>query len=75
MVQSASSEWLMVQGIVSTLTQSDLQGQKGPTIRRVRFLFEGSPPQDSFPVHVGLAEPIAPDRSLFRGLQQGSSNV
>ncbi len=62
-MRSVGIEALFVYGVVNTLTQSALQGSKDPTVRRVRFLIDGLPPQDSLPWHIDLREPIAPDQS------------
>lgn len=59
---SASTEALMVQGVVNTLTQEAVRGKAGPPVQRVRFLFEGSPPYETFPAHIDLSDPVAPDR-------------
>lgn len=62
-IRSATAEFLMVQGIVASITQQALAGRRGPRVHRVRFLFEGSPSQDTFPSHIDLSEPVAPDKS------------
>ena len=59
--KSAALEALMVYAVVNTLTQPTLQAPADMAVRRVRFLFEGSPPQEIFPAHLDLTEPIAPD--------------
>lgn len=60
-IKSASAELLMVHGIVASLAQPALKGRQEPPVRTVRFLFEGSPPQETFPAHIDLSEPVAPD--------------
>jgi hypothetical protein len=66
-VKSASLESLMVYGIVNTLTQASLLGsgdekrQAQVVPKKVRFLVEGSPPRESFPAHLDMSAPIAPD--------------
>ena len=59
--KSAASEMLFVRAIVATLSQAELRGAEDDRVRSVRFLFEGSPPQDSFPTHVDLSDPITFD--------------
>lgn len=59
--KSATLESLMVYGIVNTLTQTNLQQETANNIQRVRFLFEGAPPQENFPAHIDLSEPIEPN--------------
>jgi len=61
-VQSASFEALMVNGIALTLTQNVVRGGGDDAANRIRILVEGAPPQDSFPAHVDVLEPIRPDR-------------
>jgi spore germination protein GerM len=60
-IKSASLESLMVYGIVNTLTQSALQGDKERPVTKVRFLVEGSAPRESFPAHIDVSMPIGPD--------------
>lgn len=59
--KSAALEALMVYAVVNTLTQPALQGASDAAVRRIRFLFEGSPPQEIFPAHLDLSEPVEPD--------------
>lgn len=75
LVASATSELLMIQGVTSSLTQVEIKGEDGPPVKRIRFLFEGSPPQNTFPVHLELEEAIAPDRNLTRIYREGAPNV
>lgn len=58
---SASAEALMVYGVVNSLVQDVLAESSGKIVKKVRFLFEGSPPNESFPAHIDLSEPIWPD--------------
>jgi spore germination protein GerM len=60
--KSASLESLLVYGVVNTLTQSNLQQATAQRIEKVRFLFEGAPPQENFPAHIDLSGPVAPNR-------------
>lgn len=60
-LRSAELEALMVYAVVNTLCQPDLRGEDQDEIKRVRFLIEGSPPQERFPSHIGLTEALAPD--------------
>ncbi len=64
---SADIESLMAQGVVNTLVQAPLQGKADAPVQRVRFLFEGSPPYETFPAHIDLSEPIAPDPAWLAG--------
>lgn len=59
--KSAAAEMLFVRAIVATMSQAELRGTDEDRVRSVRFLFEGSPPQDSFPTHVDLSEPVTFD--------------
>ncbi len=59
---SASSEALLIYSVVNTLSQPELKGpSEDVTIARVRFLVDGSPPTDAFPIHLDLSRPVAPD--------------
>ena len=75
LIGSASAELLMLQSIATSLTQPDLKGDKEPAVRRIRFLFEGSPPQDSFPKHIELTDSIMADWDLVRASGNVSRNV
>lgn len=55
-------EALMVFGIVNTMMQPPLQGEDGLTVKQVRFLFDGGAPQEIFPAHIDLSEPLVQDR-------------
>jgi hypothetical protein len=70
---SASAEALMTYGIVNTLTQPGVRGRDSgqDEVRRVRFLFEGSPPSDGFPRHVDLTDPIVRNEEWLA--QQGGA--
>jgi len=57
-IQSASSDMLLVQGIYKTLSQSALKGKNDRGVLSVRFLFEGSPYQGTFPAHYDLSDSI-----------------
>lgn len=58
--QGASSEGLMVYGVVQTLCQPGLYRAGDPVITRVRFLFEGNA-QERFPHHIDLGNPVSPN--------------
>jgi spore germination protein GerM len=60
--KSATLEGLMFYAIVDTVAQKSLMGEDGKTVQRVRFLIEGLPPQEAFPAHLDLSQPLAPDR-------------
>ncbi len=57
---SCATEALMIYAVANTLTQEALRVEGDPQILRVRFLFEGSP-QEAFPVHLDVSEPVLPD--------------
>lgn len=61
-LRGAALETLMVYAVVNTLTQPELRGEHAQGVRRVRFLIEGSPPQETFPAHLDLTAPIGPDQ-------------
>ena len=60
--RSTEMEALMVFGIVNTMMQQQLQGEDGLAVRQVRFLFDGAAPQEIFPAHIDLSEPLVQDR-------------
>ncbi|HIO70102.1 MAG TPA: hypothetical protein EYG58_06095 [Nitrospirales bacterium] len=63
-IKSASAEMLMVDGVVKTLVQLALKGQNDLSVKSVRFLFEGSAYQQSFPTHIDLTDPVRPRQSV-----------
>ncbi|MCC6153366.1 MAG: GerMN domain-containing protein [Candidatus Hydrogenedentes bacterium] len=67
--KSASGEAMMVYGVVNTLTQRELKGANSEQVRTVRFLFEGRAPENLFPVHLDLANPITPDPQWIRKVE------
>ena len=69
-IHSASAELLMVRAIVSSVAQPNLRGPTDGSVRSVRFLFEGSPSRETFPVHIDLSNPIIPDRSWIAGVSE-----
>ena len=70
--RSASSEALMVYGLANSVAQSAVEGESGGSVERIRFLFEGSPLGDSFPDHLDLSGPIAPDSRWLASSGSGS---
>lgn len=73
--RSASTEILMAYGVVNTLTQPALQGDQEPAVRVVRFLVEGSAPEEAFETHLDFSGPIAPNpRWISAGEAVVSSN-
>lgn len=74
-LKSLTAELLMVQAVVTSLCQVSLQGEGQRAVLSVRFLFEGSPAQDSFPVHLDLSAPIGPDRGILDLAAEGVDNV
>lgn len=61
LARSASAEALMVYGIVSSVTQPTLKGEKEPAVRAVRFLVEGASPSQTFDSHLDFSDAIVPD--------------
>lgn len=59
--RSASAEALLVYGVVNTLRQDSLKGAKSDSVKTVRFLVDGAVPGETFPAHLDLSRPIAPD--------------
>jgi len=59
--RGVAMESLLVYGVANTLAQAPLQGSRDASVRTVRFLIDGQPPQDSLPWHLDLDEPISPD--------------
>lgn len=74
-IKSASAELMMVHGIVASLTQPGLRGRDGPAVERVRFLFEGSPAQDTFPAHIDLTGAVYPDESWIAPPSEGPADA
>jgi len=69
-IASASSEALLVYGVVNTLAQPELKGTaEDEAIARVRFLVDGSPPTDAFPIHLDLSRPVVPDNQWNTGAE------
>ncbi len=64
--KSAEMEALMAYGIVNTMSQEALRGEDDLLVRSVRFLFDGAPPQETFPAHVDLSAPLVQDRRWVR---------
>ena len=67
--KSAGAECLMVYGVVNTLTQDSLNGARGEDVRSVRFLIDGAAPRDTFPAHLDLSRPIAPDAQWIQKIE------
>lgn len=67
--RSAEMESLMIYGIVNTMMQEALQGEDEKRVHAVRFLFDGVPPQESFPAHLDLGAPLVQD---LRWMQAGT---
>ena len=72
--RSASAEGLFVFAVVSTLTHRSLQAPADPPVNRVRFLLEGSRPQETFPAHLDLGEPLKPDPAWIEPAQGRTAN-
>lgn len=58
-IQSASTDMLLVEGIYQTMSQPILQAENDRSVGSVRFLFEGSPYQGTFPAHYDLSESVS----------------
>jgi spore germination protein GerM len=67
--RSANSEALFVFAVVSSLTQKSLQVAGQPAVTRVRFLLEGTRPQETFPAHFDLSEALRPDPAWLEPVQ------
>ena len=74
-IKSASSEWLMFQGIAHTVTQDALFTASGKSIQSIRFLFEGAPPQSTFPGHINVTMPLTPDTSIKGATSKSANNA
>lgn len=74
-IKSATAELLMVQAVVTSLCQVSLRGEDQRAVLSVRFLFEGSPAQNTFPVHLDLSAPIRPDNRILDLGAEGMDNV
>ncbi len=74
-LKSLTAELLMVQAVVTSLCQVSLQGADQRAVLSIRFLFEGSPAQNTFPVHLDLSAPIGPDRGILDLAAEGMDNV
>jgi spore germination protein GerM len=59
--KSVSIEALLVYGVVNTLTQEALHTTNNPVVRKVRILFDGETPQETFPAHLNISEPLLPN--------------
>jgi len=73
--KSASLEALMVYGIVNTLTQPNVKGADEPAVSTVRLLIEGSAPRESFPAHIDLSVPVAPNAGWFAAPREQTPNA
>ncbi len=73
--KSASAELIMAQAVATSLCQVALRGDDQRAVLSVRFLFEGSPAQDTFPVHIDLSAPVRPDVEMLDGGAVGVDNV
>jgi spore germination protein GerM len=66
--RSAGTEALFAFAVASSLTQRNLQAP-GEPVNRVRFLLEGTRPQETFPAHVDLGQAIKPDPAWLEPTQ------
>ena len=67
---SVSSEMLFLQGIVHTLTATELLGSDAAPVSKVRFLIEGASADESFQdAHCDWTSPIARDPQWLAGAQ------
>jgi len=74
-MKSATAELLMVQAVVTSLCQASLQGEDQRPVLSIRFLFEGSPAQNTFPIHLYFSAPIRPDNRMLDLGAEGMDNV
>ncbi|MFP4172684.1 MAG: GerMN domain-containing protein [Candidatus Hydrogenedentota bacterium] len=65
--KSATSEALLVHGLVHTLTQSAAQEDGDASVDRLRLLVEGSSPHQSFSTHFDFDDPVRRDRDWESG--------
>ncbi len=65
--KSATSEALLVHGIVHTLTQGAAQENGDTPVDRVRILIEGASPHQSFSTHFDFDDPVRRDRDWESG--------
>jgi hypothetical protein len=73
--RSASTESLLVFSVVNTLTQSALQAPGGAQVTRVRFLIESIRPQETFPAHLDLSQPLQADPNWVEPIQERTANA
>lgn len=74
-VKSVAAELLMAQAVATSLCQASLRGEDERAVLSVRFLFEGSAAQDTFPVHIDLSAPVRPDNSIVDIGGEGSGDA
>jgi len=72
--KSVSVESLFVFGVVNTLTQEALQSPNNPVVRKVRLMFDGESPQDTFPAHLDVSEPLLPNLDWVVESADGAAN-
>ena len=72
---SAAEELLMAQCVVATLTQPRLRGSEDAAVRKVRFLFAGDAPQDTYPSHIDLSEPVEYDPDWVSSSSEGQADA
>lgn len=78
LAKSVSSEGLMIYGIVNTLSQDALTGRKQDAVNTVRFLIEGSLPEEylpSEPRHIDMSQPFSPDPDWIATEERDVENV
>lgn len=59
--KSVSVETLLIFGVVNTLCQEALQSPNDSAVRKVRLLFDGEKPQDTFPAHLNIDDALLPN--------------
>lgn len=74
-IRGACIEALMAFAIANTLTQPELRGEEETPVKAVRFLIEGSPPQEGFPAHIDLSQPLSPDPQWILADRTAPGNV
>ena len=73
--KSTSAEALLVYGVVNTLTQATVKGEQQNAVRVVRFLIEGSDPEETFESHLDLSAPVGPDSQWLPVEEAPPANV
>ena len=65
--------WKYYKKVVAEAVCGRISGERA--VLSVRFLFEGSAAQDTFPVHIDLSTPVRPDNSIVDIGGEGSGDA